>query len=72
MPEGLKVSVRETREAKEAIRKLHVMKVTPEMRREMMRATAPAIPALRSAIRQIPSKNEDTHAPPGLREALTK
>jgi hypothetical protein len=41
------------------------------MRKAMMKATAPAVPALRSKIREMPSKHEST-ASPTLTQSLAK
>lgn len=68
---SLAPTVKPTRTTKAKLRKLSYLDITPGMRKEMLKATAPAVPAVRARIRAIPSQHESTQSP-GLKESLLK
>ena len=68
---GLGVKVKPTRETKLKLKKLSYLDITPGMRKEMLKATSPAVPAVRKRIRAIPSQHESTVSPT-LKESLAK
>jgi hypothetical protein len=68
---SLNVKVKPTTRTKAKLRKLSYMDITPGMRKEMLKATAPAVPAVRARIRAIPSQHQSTQSPT-LTESLAK
>jgi hypothetical protein len=72
MPKAdLHAKVTPTRATKAKLKKLSYLDITPGMRKEMLKATSPAVPAVRARIRAIPSQHESTQSP-GLKESLLK